>query len=364
VRNWDYRFTWHRDASLTILALYRLGYEGEGERYKDFLLDHETLAGDHLEPMIGIGGERDLDECRLAHLEGYAGSRPVRMGNAARGQRQLDSAGHLLDAAVAFEDLTGALSEAHWRELRLVVDASARSWRERDHGIWEIRGEPRHHTHSKVLAWTCLERGLRLAEALGDRSAPLADWRAEREAIRADVLARGYNESVGAFVQSYGDTALDAALLQLPLLGFLPGDDARVVSTLNAIADGLSCAPDAPELIRRYDPRVVDDGLPGEEGAFLLCSFDFVSALVLAGRVEEARERFERLIARAGPLGLFSEEMDASGTMLGNFPQAFTHLALIDAALNLDARGDREALHEWAKGGGGRRGSRGYPRRS
>jgi alpha,alpha-trehalase len=177
---------------------------------------------------------------------------------------------------------------------------------------------------------------------------PLAGWRAERDAVHVDVLANGYDRQVGAFTLAYGSSALDAALLQIPLLDFLPPDDARVTGTLEAIASGLSLAPEAPELIRRYDTKAAPDGLPGEEGAFLLCSFDLVSVLILAGRVKDAEERFERLLGRAGPLGLFSEEMDATGVMLGNFPQAFTHLALIEAALNVDEWRDRETLHEWA----------------
>jgi alpha,alpha-trehalase len=348
VRNWDYRYTWHRDASLMLLALFRLGFHAEGRRYKDFLVEHETLVDDCLDPLIGIGGEHDLEERELEHLEGYASSRPVRIGNGARGQLQLDSAGYLLDAVLAYRDLTGELERRHWEEVRAVVDATARGWRRADQGIWEIRGEPRHHTHSKVLAWTCLDRGVRLAEAVGDTEAPLEHWRSERDAVHAEVLERGYDQQLDAFVQSYGSRALDAALIQASTVGFLPGTDARIVGTLDAIAAGLGCGPAAPELIRRYDVQEAADGLPGEEGAFLMCSFELVSALVLAGRADEARERFEHLVARAGPLGLFAEEMAADGVMLGNYPQAFTHLALVEAAVNLDERSEREALHRWA----------------
>ncbi|MFG1658547.1 glycoside hydrolase family 15 protein [Micromonospora chersina] len=344
VRNWDYRHTWHRDAALLLLALFRLGHAEEGRRYLHFLLG--LCARQHpLAPLVGIHGHAG-EERELPHLSGYAGSAPVRIGNGAADQTQFDTYGHMLDAALAYHQLTGELTGAQWALLRGHVETMADRWREPDHGVWEIRGPCRHYVNSKVMSWVCLDRGVRLAALLDDRGAPVDRWRRERDALRAEVLDRGYDERVGSFVMAYGSTELDASLLRMPLVGFLPGDDPRMVATVERIRAGLAVAP---ALIRRYR---VDDGLPGEEGAFLLCSFELVSALVLAGRRAEARETFDRLADRAGPLGLYPEERGADGTALGNHPQAFTHLALIEAALNLDAAGDRDALHAWAERSG------------
>ncbi|WP_328374999.1 glycoside hydrolase family 15 protein [Micromonospora zamorensis] len=342
VRNWDYRFTWHRDAALLLLALFRLGHAEEGRRYLHFLLTTCAGAGDVLTPLVGIHGVTREEEV-LEHLGGYAGSRPVRIGNEAAQQLQFDTYGHVLDAALSYQQLTGELSGAQWQALRRHVDTMAARWREPDHGVWEIRGPCRHYVNSKVMAWVCLDRGIRLAGLLGDDGAPVERWRTERDAIHAEVLDRGYDRGIDSFVLAYDSTELDASLLRMPLVGFLPGDDPRVLATIARVRRDLAVAP---ALIRRY---VVDDGLPGEEGAFLLCSFELVSALVLAGQRDEAAEVFDRLCAYAGPLGLYAEQLDADGTALGNYPQAFTHLALIEAALNLDGSGDRDALHAWAE---------------
>ncbi|MGW5557846.1 glycoside hydrolase family 15 protein [Micromonospora sp. NPDC003944] len=341
VRNWDYRFTWHRDAALLLLALFRLGHAEEGRRYLRFLLT-VCGAGDVLTPLVGIHGVT-REEKVLPHLDGYAGSRPVRIGNEAAQQIQFDTYGHVLDAALSYQQLTGELTGAQWEVLRGHVDTMAARWREPDHGIWEIRGPLRHYVNSKMMAWVCLDRGVRLADLLDDEQSPVRRWRAERDAIHAEVVARGFDSRVGSFVLAYDSTDLDASLLRMPLVGFLPGDDPRVVATVDRIRRDLAVGP---ALIRRY---AADDGLPGEEGAFLLCSFELVSALVLAGRREEAAEVFDQLRAYAGPLGLYAEQLDADGTALGNYPQAFTHLALIEAALNLDGAGDRDALHAWAE---------------
>lgn len=349
-RNWDYRYTWHRDASLLVLTLFRLGHEVEGRRYMDFLLSHDVVRGGRLPPMAGIGGEHEGEERALDHLEGYRGSKPVRVGNGAFGQVQLDTYGHVLDAALIYHEMTGALTPDHWSVLGRLVGIVAEGWREPDHGIWEMRVEKKHHVYSKMMAWVCLDRGLRLAGALEDTRAPVDRWREERDAVRRDVLERGYDEERGAFVMAYGEKALDAAVLHASLFGFLPGDDRRVVSTAERVAEELG-AGDA--LVYRYDGERVDDGIEGPEGTFLMCSFDLVSVLVLAGRVEEAGRRFERLLGYAGPLGLFSEEATEEGTALGNYPQAFTHLALIQAAMNLDAAEEEEALHAWAARGRG-----------
>ncbi|GAB3150721.1 glycoside hydrolase family 15 protein [Micromonospora sonneratiae] len=346
-RNWDYRYTWHRDAALLLIALFRLGHSEEGGRYLRFLINICTGSADRLTPMAGIQGS-GAEEQVVESLGGYADSRPVRIGNEAFDQEQFDTYGHVLDAALAYQQLTGDLQADQWAALRRHVDAAANRWREPDHGTWEIRGECRHYVNSKVMLWVCLDRGIRLAEIFGDRAAALR-WRPTRDEIHADVLSRGFDAGVGSFVQSYGSTALDASLLRIPLVGFLPGDDPRVVSTVERIQQRLGVGP---ALIKRYDVGEVDDGLAGTEGAFLISSFELVSALVLAGRRDEAREIFDWLCRHSGPLGLFAEQLCADGTALGNYPQAFTHLALIEAAMNLDGAGDRDALHAWAERGG------------
>ncbi|MDG4811064.1 glycoside hydrolase family 15 protein [Micromonospora sp. WMMD1120] len=350
VRNWNYRYTWHRDAALLLLALFRLGHAEEGRRYMHFLLSLCTQQ-DLLAPLTGIRGHTTA-EGELPHLTGYANSTPVRVGNKAAEQIQFDTYGHILDAALAYHELTGELTGQQWQLLRRHVDTMADRWREPDHGVWEIRGPRRHYVNSKVMIWVCLDRGIQLAELVNDQRAPVDDWRAARDELRAEILDRGYDEGVGSFVLAYGTTDLDASLLRIPLVGFLPGDDPRVVGTIERIRRGLSIGP---ALIRRY---TADDGLPGEEGAFLLCSFELVSALVLAGRHDDARRLFDQLLVSCGPLGLYAEQLAADGTALGNYPQAFTHLALIEAALNLDAGQTRDALHAWAAN------DRGPPRES
>ncbi|MDG9702317.1 glycoside hydrolase family 15 protein [Streptomyces sp. DH37] len=355
-RNWDYRYVWHRDAALVVLVLMRLGHRAEAGAYLRGLLRHCTASRGVLTPMLDIDGRTESTERTLDHLEGYRGSRPVRVGNAAHAQTQLDVYGQVLDAVLVFQQVAvgsggggagAGLDGSERATVYGVVETACRLWREPDHGIWEIRDGPRHWTSSKLYLWVCLDRGIRLAELTGDPGQPLERWRAQRDELRESILTHGYDDTVGAFVQSYGSRNLDASLLRIPLLGFLDGRDPRVLSTLDAIAAGLGEGP----LIHRYDPRATADGLEGPEGGFLLCSFDMVSALVLAGRLDEARERFEALCARAGHFGLFAEEQSADGAMLGNYPQAFTHLALIEAAMNLDEAGHEESLHAWATRG-------------
>jgi GH15 family glucan-1,4-alpha-glucosidase len=346
-RNWDYRYVWHRDAALMVLALLRLGHREEAGRYLGFLLRQCGGDKERVPPVFGIDGRRLAEESTLDHLDGYAGSRPVRIGNDASGQHQLDTYGHILDAALAHHEVTGEPAD---RSLLWRVTGMARDqWREPDAGIWEVRGAPRHWTYSKLYAWVCFDRAVRLAELTGESGVPLREWRSERDAVRAEILARGYDDGIGAFTQSYGSANADASLLRLPLLGFLDGKDPRVLGTLDHIQSRLG---EGGALVHRYDPDATRDGLAGPEGAFLMCSFEMVSALVLAGRTSEARDRFETLCARAEPLGLFAEEMTADGSMVGNYPQAFTHLALIEAALNLDASGTADALHDWAERSG------------
>jgi alpha,alpha-trehalase len=344
-RNWDYRYTWHRDAALHMLALLRLGHEWEARQYLDFLLHRAIQHGETLMPMAAIVGGDAPDEIELEHMDGYLGSRPVRVGNGANDQFQLDTYGHILDAAHGFHEVTGELAEEDWDVLRRVADGCCERWRDPDQGIWEVRGDPRHYTDSKVMAWVCLDRAVRLAGALGTDDEQVERWARERDAVRADVLERGWSEEVGAFVQSYGDTALDAALVRIPLVGFLAGDDPRVIATLERVIEVLG---EGDALVHRYDHEATQDGFDEGEAPFLLCSFDLVSALVLAGRAEEARRRFDLLIGAIGPLRVLSEEMTSDGRMLGNHPQAFSHLSLLEAAFNLEAAGREEELHAWA----------------
>jgi alpha,alpha-trehalase len=361
-RNWDYRYTWPRDASLHVLALARLGHHAEARSYLDFLLRPDVARPGAFPPLVTVDGGTPPPEEELDHLTGYAGSRPVRFGNEAHDQLQWDTYGHVLDAAAVHHRLTGSLEEKHWAVLRGLVDDACDVWRRPDHGLWEVRGQTRRHTYSALMVWVCLDRGLRLAEDLADETADVDRWRRERAQVREAVLTHGYDEEVGAFVQSFGSRMLDASLLRVPLMGFLPGDDPRVLSTLDRVVERLGVG-DA--LLRRYDPDETDDGLDGSEGAFLLCSYDLVSALVLAGRQAEAERRFRLLTDLVGPFGLLTEEMAADGTPLGNYPQAFSHLAQVEAALNIDAArrdayrqgrtapppsgpGRGEALHAWA----------------
>jgi alpha,alpha-trehalase len=345
-RNWDYRYTWYRDAALVLLALFRLGHGEEGARYLRFLMSACAADRDRPPPLIGIDGRHRLDETTLDHLAGYRDSRPVRIGNDAVAQVQLDVYGHLLDAALAYQQLTGALAPEEWRGLRRYVDQAAERRREPDHGIWEVRGPRRHYVNSKVMCWVCLDRGIRLAELLGDEEADLERWRLAAEDIREEVLRRGFDHESGSFVQAYDVPVADASLLRLPLVGFLPGDDPRIVGTMERIQRELGV--EGTPLLHRYRQADVDDGLSGGEGAFLMCSFELVAALVLAGREDEARRAFDWLCDRVGPLDLFSEQMTGDGRALGNYPQALTHLGLIEAAANLDAAGSTEALHRWA----------------
>ncbi len=270
----------------------------------------------------------------------------MRIGNEAAEQVQFDTYGHVLDGALMYQELTGDLTEEEWALLRRHVDGMADRWREPDHGTWEVRGPRRHYVNAKVMTWVCLDRGIRLAKLLDDRTADVERWRAARDAVRAEVLERGFNPQVNSFVMTYDSTRLDASLLRIPLVGFLPGDDPRMLATIDRLREELEIGPG---LLLRYR---ADDGLPGTEGVFLICSFELVSALVLAGRRDEAAEVFDQLSRYAGPLGLYAEQLAPDGTALGNYPQAFTHLALIEAAVNLDGAANREALRAWATRGG------------
>jgi GH15 family glucan-1,4-alpha-glucosidase len=329
-RNWDYRYTWIRDASLTLEALWIAACPDEAMQFFDFLAGaavRQLRDDGDLQIMFGVGGERDLSEHELPHLSGWRGSRPVRIGNAAWSQRQLDVYGELLSAVHRLRGQLGQFTSATAGFLADVADTALRRWQERDQGIWEIRGEPRHFLHSKLMCWVALDRAVELADAIGGDGDRLTRWGEGRDAIRAVILERGWSERAGAFTQTFGDDALDASALLIPIVGFLPAADARVRATVNAIAERLS---DAKGLVYRYR---VADGLAGQEGPFLLCTFWLAHALALGGEVARAREVFGRAAAFANDLGLLAEEVDdASGELLGNFPQAFSHIGLVNAA--------------------------------
>ncbi|MDQ3865922.1 MAG: glycoside hydrolase family 15 protein [Actinomycetota bacterium] len=333
VRNWDYRFCWLRDATLTLITMLHAGYTEEASDWSEWLL--RAVAGDpaDVQIMYGIAGERRLDERELEWLSGFGGSRPVRTGNAASTQLQLDVYGELLDAA--YQSLKHGIepSEFSWALLRALLAWLEDGWREKDAGIWEVRGPARHFTHSKVMSWVAFDRAVRLHDEVR-RDGPIERWRALRDEIHAQVLANAWSKRKQAFAQSYGADELDAAVLLMPLVGFLPATDPRVVSTVDAIRRELTL----DGLVLRYRPADSSvDGLPPGEGVFLACTFWLVAVLALQGRHDEARELFGRLLDLRNDVGLLAEEFDPiAGRQLGNFPQAFTHLALVSAALALD----------------------------
>jgi GH15 family glucan-1,4-alpha-glucosidase len=339
VRNWDYRFCWLRDASLTLVAMLNAGYRDEAQAWREWLL--RAVAGDpaDVQVMYGIAGERRLDERELEWLPGFGGSRPVRVGNAASTQLQLDVYGELLDSAYQTIAHGTEPSEFGWALLRKLLDWLEDGWREKDSGIWEVRGPARHFTHSKVMSWVAFDRAVRLCDERG-RDGPVERWRASRDEIHADVLTNGWSERKRAFTQSYGADELDAAVLMMPLVGFLPATDPRVVSTVDAVRRELT----VDGLVLRYRPEESGvDGLPAGEGVFLACTFWLVMVLELQGLHDKARELFERLLDLRNDVGLLAEEYDPiAGRQLGNFPQAFTHLALVSAALALSEGRPRE----------------------
>jgi alpha,alpha-trehalase len=327
VRNWDYRYTWLRDSALIIYSLQAIGHYEEASDFFNWL---DSLCIECGEPQImyTIAGKPELDEKSLDHLEGYLGSRPVRIGNEAASQKQLDIFGEVLDAAHLYYEKMKIIGPRLWSVLSYLTDQVVVRWREKDQGIWEVRGGARHFLYSKLLCWVALDRAVRLAEYTG-LSGNTKTWQKTRAEIHQAILTEGYNEKIGAFTQAFGETVLDASVLAIPLVGFLPAKDPRVLSTINNIKEQLT----SHGLVYRY---LSHDGLPGGEATFALCSFWLVDNLALCGRVDEARELFERVTAYANDLGLLSEEIDpVSGELLGNFPQGFTHLALIRSALNI-----------------------------
>jgi GH15 family glucan-1,4-alpha-glucosidase len=331
VRNWDYRFCWLRDATLILLALMNAGFSDEAQAWREWLLRAVAGSPEQVQIMYGIAGERRLPEWEVDCLPGYEGSRPVRIGNAARSQLQLDVFGEVMDALHQARCNGLAASESGWALQRAFLAHLERVWMEPDEGIWEVRGASRHFTHSKVMAWLAFERAIRSAEQF-DLDGPLDRWRAVCTIIRADILRRGFDNELGSFVQSYGSKQLDASLLLLPLVGFLPPEDERVRGTVRAIERRLM----VDGFVKRYDSAATDDGLPPGEGAFLACSFWLVDAYILQQRWQEARRLFDRLLELRNDVGLLSEGYDPrAGRLVGNFPQAFTHVALINSAFNL-----------------------------
>lgn len=328
-RNWDYRYSWIRDSAFALWGLYSTGFDSEADAFFEFVADR-TENGQDLQVMYGVGGERELTEHTLDHLSGYEGARPVRIGNDAWNQRQNDVWGVFLDSVYLHAKSRNRVAERAWSLVVAQVDAAIEHWREPDRGIWEVRGEPKHFTSSKMFCWVALDRGARLARSRGEEA--LTDkWQAVADEIHADVLAHGVDDR-GVFTQHYGGTALDASLLLLPLVRFLPADDERIRATVLAIADELT----VDGLVLRYRVEETDDGLSGEEGTFAICSFWLISALAEIGEIPRARELCEKLLSFASPLGLYAEEIDPrTGRHLGNFPQAFTHLAQVNALMHL-----------------------------
>lgn len=342
-RNWDYRYVWLRDAAFTVYAFLRLGFTEEAGAFMRWVEGrcHELDDGDRIQVMYGIDGRRDLTETTLDHLSGYRNSTPVRLGNSAFDQLQLDVYGELLDAVYLYNKYGTQISYDFWQHIQRLLDWVCNSWYISDEGVWESRGEQQHHVYSKLMCWVALDRGLRLA---AKRSFPVdrQTWTEVRDRIYKEILDKGWNEELQSFVQVYGGDALDAGCLIMPLVFFMAPNDPRMIKTLEQVQKppqkgGLT----ANSLVYRYNPQQSDDGLEGKEGTFNLCTFWLVEALTRAGRVDakqldKARLIFEEMLSYANHLGLYSEELGINGIALGNYPQAFTHLALISAAWNLN----------------------------
>ena len=345
-RNWDYRFCWLRDATLLLLALMNAGYYEEAEAWRDWLLRAVAGSPAQAQIMYGIAGERRLTEWQIDWLPGYEGAKPVRIGNGAHGQLQLDVFGEVMDALYQSERGGLKISETGWSLRRALLEHLAETWQEPDRGIWESRGEPRHFTYSKVMAWVAFDRAVKTAEEFG-LEGPVEEWRALCARIHADVCAKSFDPELGSFMQSYGSKFLDASLLLIPTTGFLPPDDPRVAGTVRAIEGRLL----EDGFVKRHDPGETETGLKHGEGAFLACSFWLADAYVMSGRGDEADALFKRLLGLRNDLGLLAEEFDVgAGRQVGNFPQAFSHIALINTAQNLyetgkpaEQRSDRDA---------------------
>ena len=336
-RNWDYRFTWVRDASFSVRTLVRLGYLSEATAFSEWLRDRVSeptgSATGPLNIMYRVDGDPELDEEVITAWEGYRGSYPVRIGNGAAGQLQLDIYGEALDAVYQVDRSGIQIGQPGWIALGRLLDWLADNWDQPEEGIWETRGGRKDFTYGRLMCWVAFDRGIRLATAHG-RPAPIEKWMAARDAIYTQIMEKGWNEEVHAFVQQYGETVLDASLLKMPQVGFISPQDPMWLDTLKAMEAELV----SDSLVYRYDPSASPDGLRGSEGTFSMCTFLYVDALARSGQVGPARLTFEKMLTYANSLGLFSEEIAATGEQIGNFPQAFTHLALIDAALTLNDR--------------------------
>jgi len=341
-RNWDYRYTWVRDASLTMEALWVAACPYEAADFFAFLAAAAPSVGsdEPLQIMFGIGGERDLTEHTLPHLRGWRGSRPVRVGNGAWNQHQIDVYGELWSAAFRLVEVLGDIDDNTRRFLAACADAAARHWVDKDRGIWEVRGDPQHFLYSKVMCWAALDRAVSMSDRLG--VAGRVDlWARTRDEIHAAVLREGWSDEVGAFTQYFGSHDLDASNLMIPIVGFLPADDPRVLATIDATERHLT---DKHGLVYRYRTETGVDGLAGEEGSFLLCTFWLAQAQAMAGQVDRARATFKRAAAFVNDVGLLSEEVDpATGELLGNFPQAFSHIGLVNAAWEISEAERRRA---------------------
>ena len=335
-RNWDYRYTWIRDAAFSLYALLRLGFTEEAGAFMGWLTDRFCQCdvgreSGPLQIMYGIDGRADLEEITLDHLEGYRGSAPVRVGNGAAGQLQLDIYGELIDSVYLYNKYGTPIYHEAWENLRRIVEWVCEHWDQADEGIWEVRGGRQHFTYSRLMSWVAVERAIRIARQRG-LPGDLVKWLGARDAIYDQIMERGWHERRRAFVQHYGTDVLDASVLLMPLVKFIAPTDPRWLPTLDAISKELV----SDSLVYRYNVEASPDGLVGEEGTFSICSFLYVEALARAGRLDEARLAFEKMLTYANHLGLYSEEIGPTGEALGNFPQAFTHLALISAAFNLD----------------------------
>lgn len=331
VRNWDYRYAWLRDATFTLHALALAGYREEAAAWRAWLLRAIAGAPEQLQIMYGLAGERRLTELTLDWLPGYANSKPVRIGNAAVNQLQLDVYGEVCGALHRARAMGLNHDDDAWRVEKQLLGFLETGWKQPDEGLWEVRGPRQHFTHSKVMAWVAFDRAVKAVESMGMQG-PVERWRVQRDALHAEVLAKGFDSKRGTFVQAYGSKHLDASVLMIPLVGFLPANDPRVVGTVKAIEQGLT----VDGLVLRYDSDQTEDGLPAGEGVFMMCSFWLADNYVLAGRRDEARALFERLLATCNDVGLMSEQYDpVAKRQLGNVPQAFSHVGLVNTAFEL-----------------------------